>query len=1026
MAWIFHHARGRARTHARAATPHGGLGLRHSRPAWILLALTVALGVYALIGFELVPLLIRHEAIAFVRDEYGRTLQVGETRFHPFKLYAELRDVSLPDRDGERLLRVDRLFVDFQALSSIWQRSFVFREITLDRPRARAVVRPDGGLNFADLAAKAPARGEKGEKKQQKRGPPPLWIRSLAVNDGRLDFLDYARPHPFTESLAPLSFALKDFRSSTKGGAFRCDASDGGSMHLTLQGRVAVAPSTRSSGALHVRGLPATKLAEYLGEALPFAVPRGHVAIDLSYRTAAAEPLQTLLHLERLVLTDLELAARGAERAWVRLPQVAVEDGTVDLGRRHVELAALSVTGARVDVRLEADGTLNLTRLLRRAPDKPQPAAVERVEAAVRRQRHGWSARVSALQLSGADFELEDRKIAPGTRLRITPVLVRAEGLSLDTSRAVPVRLEAQIAEDAGSLRAQGTVRPAPFSGDLELAAEGISLALAQPYVAQHAALRIRGGSVSAHGRIALRSADAQEPQARFTGRVSVDGLKTVDDELGQDFVNFKRLALDGVTLEHAPDALHVARVKLTQPYARVVLSAKQTLNVSEVLAPQRSENARRQESGAAARPQPSGGPEPGRPAAEQTPAITIGAVLVEGMRLHFSDYYVQPNFSAELWELRGALKGLSSDPKSRARVYLSGNLGENSPVKIAGKLQPFAYDKFSDLTIRCENISLPVFNPYSGRFAGYNIDRGELSTEMHYLLQNRKLSAQHHVRIDQLTWGDKTETKAKAPLPVKLATVVLRDRHGVISLDLPVKGSLDDPKFRVGPLVWQAVKNVIVKAATAPFELLGSLFHGAEKARFVEFAPGRSELDAGAKQGLSALGGALREHPNLTLDVPVGTAGELDMQALGDQKFRAALQESATASAHKHGQRAAPVAYDALDDEHKLAALKRVYEHLAGEKPKLGRAPAAPKGTPRRSAKERERAYQLEQLTAATRAKVRVEPSELEALGRARGEAVENELVRAGKLDASRVLLSKRGKVSTDKGKARYELELR
>jgi len=82
--------------------------------------------------------------------------------------------------------------------------------------------------------------------------------------------------------------------------------------------------------------------------------------------------------------------------------------------------------------------------------------------------------------------------------------------------------------------------------------------------------------------------------------------------------------------------------------------------------------------------------------------------------------------------------------------------------------------------------------------------------------------------------------------LPVKFATSLLKDRNGVISLDVPVGGTLDDPTFRIGPIVWQVIKNIIVKAVTAPFALLGSLFEGAEEAQFV----GRTSLPGRARDG--------------------------------------------------------------------------------------------------------------------------------------------------------------------------------
>ncbi|MFT3923741.1 MAG: DUF748 domain-containing protein [Myxococcales bacterium] len=350
---------------------------------------------------------------------------------------------------------------------------------------------------------------------------------------------------------------------------------------------------------------------------------------------------------------------------------------------------------------------------------------------------------------------------------------------------------------------------------------------------------------------------------------------------------------------------------------------------------------------------------------------------------------------------------------------------GENSPVLISGQTQPFAYDKFSDLSIHTENISLPVFNPYSGRFAGYNISRGKLSTEIHYLVKNRQLEAQHQIRIDQLTWGEKTETKEKAPFPVRLATALLRDREGVIRLDLPLSGTLDDPTFKVWPLVWKVFKNIMVKAVSAPFDLLGSLFKGAEKARYVDFTAGKAELDHEARSGLASLSKALRERPKLKLTIPVGTLSELDRKALGDQKFEEGLQRSASATLSRREKRSGVPPYAKLDDDQKRDALEKLYKDLTGSKPDLGAAPKAPEGSSRKAAKESAEKFELDQLTKLTRKKVQVEESDLVTLGRKRGQAIEAELLKSKEVESTRVFLDKEGKVSGEHGKVRYELEL-
>ena len=151
---------------------------------------------------------------------------------------------------------------------------------------------------------------------------------------------------------------------------------------------------------------------------------------------------------------------------------------------------------------------------------------------------------------------------------------------------------------------------------------------------------------------------------------------------------------------------------------------------------------------------------------------------------------------------------GLSSKSNSRATVDLHGQVDAFSPVSVSGEVNVLSAALYTDLKMNFRNIELSIFNPYSGKFAGYNITKGKLTTELHYKVDGRKLDAQHHIVIDQLEFGDKTASKDAVSLPVKLAVALLRDRNGVIDLNLPVAGSLDDPTFRLAPIIWKVLVN--------------------------------------------------------------------------------------------------------------------------------------------------------------------------------------------------------------------------
>jgi hypothetical protein len=557
--------------------------------------------------------------------------------------------------------------------------------------------------------------------------------------------------------------------------------------------------------------------------------------------------------------------------------------------------------------------------------------------------------------------------------------------------------------------------------------------------------MTVRRGVARATGKLTLAPPEDRAPDLVFAGDVRVSGFRSIDDALEEDFINFERLDLRKLRFAMQPDLLEIALVTVRKPYARVSISPEQVLNVAAVFDPEGTaaalaERKARAAEEAAAESAPKKR-EPGRARkkeAKKPPVapprevlvesgwpIRIREVRIESGQMNFSDQFIQPNFAADITELAGTMTGLSTDPNSSAAVDLEGQVGEFSPVTIAGDIQLFAFDRHTDLGMKFQNIPLPVFNPYSGRFAGYNIARGSLTTDLEYRIEDRKLEARHHIRIDQLEWGEATDSKEAVPLPIKLATSLLKDVNGVIDLDVPVNGTLDDPKFRIGPIIWQIIKNILVKAVTFPFRALGAMFQGAEEAQFVQFAPGDAALDPAAAQRMSVLAQGLVQKPEIKLDVPIGVVEELDRPAIVERSLAAEI-DAASRGVLRTRADEAPPALESLQPREQIEVLTTVVEKLTGAAPQTVPEFEPPEGTSRKEARSMQQAATVESLEAQARAAVQVDPLALQRLGQARGEAIQSALLSGGELPPERVFLARNDKVTAQDGKVRFELAIR
>lgn len=968
---------------------------------WIPGALALALGLYAAAGFWWAPRLIRDAIIADGSAALGVPVSVGEVQTHPFTFEMTVHDLVVAD-PAEPLLALERLYVDFE-LSSLWRRAWTFKIVRLNGPFARAIIRPDGSLNLVDLVPGSPPQAE----------PEPLpavHIGQLIVARGQVNFADRSRRRQPEKVLAPVQFELSDFRTTPEGGDFTLSAASEAGERFDWKGRLSAQPVS-SQGEFRIRGLKARSVWEFASEQLPFELGAGELELAGRYDFRLDDGTHLEASLPKFTGTGLALRAIGADQDWVLLPELTVQDTALSWARGTVDVAAVTVAGAQVQAWREPDGSFNLERLFAGPGATPDvvPAAdtaqtpAEAVDAAA----PDWQVTLQRFALTGAQVDFEDRAVTPAVRFAIAPLDVVATGVDLAMDQPLPVTITGRV-DDSASFRAEGPLTPATLAADLQVSLQGLALPKLQPYLADIAAVDLGAGTLSAAGQVVLLP-EGGTPWLQYRGEMAMDGFQAVDRAQKEELVRWQRLELAGVDYTMAPDALRIERVTARQPFLRAVVAPDQSINIVRVMSPEAP-----------------GGSAPAIaiPTAAPTTApdmpVRIGEIRFVAATLSFADFFIQPNFQARIESLDGAVRGLSSAPGSRAKVDLAGFVvNKFSPVTIQGELNPFRYDQHTDLKLAFRNIDLPVFNPYSGRYAGFAIAKGKLSTELEYTIRDRQLEAGHHVVLDQLEWGEATDSQDKVSLPIRLATSLLKDREGVIDLDLPITGSLDDPKFRVGPVVWQIVRNLVVKIVTAPFAFLGSLFEGAEDAQFVVFVPGDGALTPEQKASLAALAKGLAERPQLRIEVPAGLVPELDAQALAQRRFDAAL---AALAETPEGE---TFALYALEPDDRIDLLRDLYKQQFDRRARIPDEPEPPEDADRAARKALREAHEQAWLTAELLPQFAPADAELEALAQARAQAIQEALLAGGELEPTRVFVTGARPLAAKEGQVSLELAL-
>jgi len=964
----------------------------------------VLLGAYAAAGFLAVPYYARRGLQDFVRQHYGRAVVIGEIRFNPFTLALDVRGFSLPDADGQPLVSFSRLHVGLQ-LASLWRLAPSFGEIILEQPYVRAAVRADGALNLADLGKGFPSAPAQPPPKSE---PMRLFIRRLAVISGTVAFEDQDRTRPFHAEFKPIAFELRDFSTTARtGNGYTLNAASPEGERLIWSGTLHLEPVS-SHGVFEVADLQARTLWRYLRESLSFEMASGVIGIKGDYDLASeAGPLGLKLNVHNILVTKLGLKPNGAAENCIDLGRIEIADTRLDLSRHSVDIAKVQVSGGDVKAWMSEQGRLNLLDLVA-APAAPAapgtaPAQAGAPTAAAAPAVATWTVSVPDIAIEGVKVSAEDRQIKPAAALVLDPLNVHVAGFNTSPDDTLDLTLDAGV-NSSGRINASARVTAKSGAVSAHVEAADLGLPALQPYIAQYTSMTLLKGTLGAKLDIE-RGADGS---LAVKGKTRVAGLNTVDNALKQDFVKWKELLIADLSYRSKPAGLRIGSVTALEPYVRMIIAPDRTVNIKNVLtAP-----------GVASGTPPATDSPPaasGRRAAApvQTVAtaagaatpfpVSIGTVRFINGSADYSDLWIKPSFAVGIQTLEGTVSGLSSDPKSRAKVELNGKVDRYSPVHIGGQINVLSAQLYTDVTMSMKDLDLTIVNPYSGHFAGYRIDKGKLSVDVSYKVEQRQLAAQQHFVVDELQLGDRVESPDAVHLPLKIAVALLKDRNGVIDINLPMNGSLDDPTFSIGPIIWKAFINLIVKAATAPFALLGHLFGGGEHLNIVEFAAGSAELDPPAREQLASLVKALKERPQLKLDVPIVFSPGVDRPQMAAARLRQELLARAqnTRQGKKHPDTAGELAL--ADPDRHFHLLLDQYQA------DLGKEPLPPSAAALQAAKAKEAAaYEaaIADLNAALIHHIEVTDADLEALGKQRAQAIQDALLSDGQVDATRVFI--------------------
>ena len=466
-----------------------------------------------------------------------------------------------------------------------------------------------------------------------------------------------------------------------------------------------------------------------------------------------------------------------------------------------------------------------------------------------------------------------------------------------------------------GRIDISGKVGVNPLSCDVDLLVDKVNLPGYQQFLSEHMNMIISKGRFSSSGKFSMEKLEEKPLAAVYNGDIDIQNLVATGSNRTEKLIKFKNLGIKNAFFKISPFSGSISTVTIKSPILNVVVYSDGSLNLNKITKSPEQNNTKPDKKKIKNKPK------------DSSVSLKIGKVIMRNGKVIFNDKSVTPNFKTALTEASAKISGLSSEETIQSDIEINAMVNNHTPIKIKGKINPLKTDFFCDMIVACSDMDLGYLSPYAGKYAGHKIQKGKLSLDLKYLVDKQKLDSTNDLFLDQFEFGQEVESEDAINAPVKLAVSLLKDPMGRISLDLPVKGNLSDPEFSVAGIIIKVIVNLVMKAATAPFSLLGSMFGGGEDLNIVVFDSGASDITAQAGKKIEILVKALSERPGLNLEIAGYASIVKDRLAMKESIFRDKLKAEKLKKIIGQGKSATPLDEIELLDEEFDIFLKVVFK---------------------------------------------------------------------------------------------------
>ena len=843
---------------------------------WVMLVLVLLYVLYIALSYLYLPGKLKQVVETDVSELIGRGIEVERIDFNPFALSLTVGKFVIQDEPQYPIVGWQQFYGDFSFWRSLFGLQIAFDSLVLDQPQINIVQTADG-FNFNDILERLAANKEEQPEPEESSGSIALQVASSAINSGAFSFRDGSGKKVAETQVDGISVVVEDLYFATGDqdlNPFNINARFPGGGQVELNGQYRIDPLLVESR-FQLKQLQMASFSDFVENRVPVRISDGALFADAKIQLQSDQEFQLLLTQGNVTLKQLAMDDEVLTPPMLRSESLKIENINLDLLQRKFTVGSILQQGLEINQWVDAEGKPRYESLLK-APSNSNAQDAESGKGESP-QEPPWQLTVDTVKLDNGTINLVKTQQSLNQPHTLSQLNIQLNNITLEQEQKTPL-LVSGVLDQQGKIDLKGDLVLFPFSMGLDYQLDKIALPPFTQYLESMTNLRLGKGSTSVNGSVELKVADELHLDTALD--FSLDDFQVENLRTGKPVVKLEQLKLDQLNVALPSQQIKLQQLALNKPKVYVVRDSKGQINLASLMksGKYRSDEVGHEKDG-----------EDVSVATEAKPwNFRVGKVALKSGTTIFSDASVSPSFKTGLYSMDLDVGEIASSGQQMIPIKFSSKIDRYAPLTIDGHLQPLQKQPGFSIKSELKGLDLPNLSPYSGLYIGNQLASGKLDLDLSYDLAERQLKGKNNIQADNLYLGEKVASEQAIDAPVGLGLALLRGPSGVIDLNVGVGGDLDDPNFSVAGVVVKALVNVIVKAATSPFKLLGSLAGGREDLGEIDFTPGAAQLDEENRKRLEDLVTALKQRPQLMIRFSGNASAAEDAQVLKEIKLKA------------------------------------------------------------------------------------------------------------------------------------------